>query len=126
MGETTGLLGSLKRLAETLISICQTRIELISNEIEEERLRVSQMLLYASVALFFFGLAIIFLMVFIVMLFWDNHLLVLGSLATLFFVAGLAVWSALRSLAHQKSKLFSTSLAELANDRSQLAPVPRS
>jgi len=125
MAESTGLMESLKRLAGTLLAISQTRLELLSNEIEEERLRVGQMLLYGSVALFFFGLAIMLLTVFIVVVFWDNHcLLVLGGLAALFFVAGLLVWNALRSLARGKSKLFSASLAELANDRDRLAPRP--
>ena len=116
---------SLKRMAGTSLAILQVRLELLSNEMEEERLRIGQMLLYGSIALFFFGLAIMLLTVFIVVLFWDSHcLLVLGGLAALFFVAGLLVWNALRRLAREKSKLFSTSLAELANDRDWLAPRP--
>lgn len=125
MTESSGLMESLKRLVGTLLAIFQTRLELLANEMEEERLRVEQMLLYGSVALFFFGLAIMLLTVFIVVLFWDSHrLLVLGGLAALFFIAGLLVWNALRRVARKKSKLFSASLAELADDRDQLAPRP--
>lgn len=125
MTESGGLMESLKRLAGTSLAILQTRLELLSNEVEEERLRVGQMLLYVSVALFFFGLAIMLLTVFIVVLFWDSYrLLVLGGLTALFFVAGLLVWIALRRLAREKSKLFSASLAELADDRDRLAPRP--
>jgi|SRR3989338_3448179 len=125
MSESAGLMESLKRMAGTSLAILQVRLELLSNEMEEERLRIGQMLLYGSIALFFFGLAIMLLTVFIVVLFWDSHcLLVLGGLAALFFVAGLLVWNALRRLAREKSKLFSTSLAELANDRDWLAPRP--
>lgn len=125
MTESGGLMESLKRLAGTSLAILQTRLELLSNEVEEERLRVGQMLLYVSVALFFFGLAIMLLTVFIVVLFWDSYrLLVLGGLTALFFVAGLLVWIALRRLAREKSKLFSASLAELADDRERLAPRP--
>lgn len=125
MAESTGLMESLKRLVCTLLAISQTRLELLSNEIEEERLRVGQMLLYGSVALLFFGLSIMLLTVFVVVLFWDNYcLLVLGGLAALFFVAGLLVWNALRSMVKEKSKLFSASLAELADDRDRLAPRP--
>lgn len=125
MAESTGLMESLKRLADTLLAIFHTRLELLSNELEEERLRIAQMLFYGSVALFFFGLAIMLLTVFIVVLFWDSHrLLVLGGFAALFFVAGLLVWNALRCMALEKSKLFSASLAELANDRDRLAPRP--
>ena len=123
--ESTGLMGSLKRLMDTLLSICQTRIALLSNEIEEERLRVGQILLYASGALLCFGLAIMLLTVFIVVLFWDDRLVVLGGLTTLFFVAGFVLWNALRGLVKEKTKLFSTSLAELGHDRDHLTSAPR-
>ncbi len=110
-------------MASTLLSICQTRLELLSNEMEEERLRIGQMLLYGNIALFFFGLAIMLLTAFIVVVFWDSYRLqVLGSLAALFFIAGLLVLNALRRVAKKKSKLFSASLAELADDRDLLAP----
>lgn len=123
MSESTGLMESLKRLTGTLLAIFQTRLELLSNEMEEERLRVGQMLLYGSVALFFFGLTIVLLTVFIVVLFWDSYRLqVLAGLTALFFVAGLLLWNALRRVAREKSKLFSSSLAELADDRDRLAP----
>lgn len=125
MAESGGLMESLRRLADTLLAIFQTRLELLSNEIEEERLRIALMLLYGSVALLFFGLAIIMLTVFFVVLFWDSHrMLVLGGFAALYFVAGLLVWNALRRMAREKSKLFSASLAELADDRDRLAPLP--
>lgn len=123
MAESTGLMESLERLAGTLLAIFQTRLELLSNEMEEERVRIEQMLLYGSVALFFFGLAIMLLTAFIVVLFWDSHrLLVLGGFTALFFVAGLLVLNELRRVAKEKSKLFSASLAELADDRDRLAP----
>ena len=116
---------SLKRLASTLLAIIQTRLELLSSEMEEERLRIGQLLLYGSVALFFFGLAIMLLTVLIVVVFWDsNRLLVLGCFAVLYFVAGLLAWNASRRVAQEKSKLFSASLAELADDRDQLSPLP--
>jgi uncharacterized membrane protein YqjE len=123
MSESNGLMESLKRLTGTLLAIFQTRLELLSNEMEEERLRIGQMLLYGSVALLFFGLTIMLLTVFVVVLFWDSYRLqVLGGLTALFFVAGLLVWNALRRVAREKSRLFSSSLAELADDRDRLAP----
>ena len=125
MAESTGLMESLKRLAGTLLTIFQTRLELLSNEMEDERVRIEQMLLYGSVALFFFGLAIMLLTVFVVVVFWDSQrLLVLGVFAALYFVAGLLVWNALHRVAREKSKLFSASLAELADARDRLAPRP--
>ncbi|MGC2164382.1 MAG: phage holin family protein [Gallionella sp.] len=125
MSQPTGLLASLKRLTGTILVIIQTRLDLLSIELEEERLRVKQMLLYGSLALFFFGLAILLLTVFVVALFWDTYRLqVLGGLTVLFFVAGLLLWNALRRLARERPKLFSSSLAELADDIDRLTPKP--
>lgn len=112
-------------MAGTLLAILQTRIELLSNEMEEERLHIGRMFLYGGIALLFFGLAIMLLTMFVLVLFWDSHrLLMLGGFAALFFVAGLLAYNALRRVARERSKLFSTSLAELANDRDWLAHRP--
>ncbi len=56
MADSTGLMGSLKRLADTLLVIVQTRLELLSNEIEDERLYIEQKLFHGGIALLFFGL----------------------------------------------------------------------
>lgn len=123
MAESTGLLESLKQLVGTLLAIFQTRLELLSNEMAEERLRIEQMLFYGSVTLFFFGLSIMLLTVSILVVFWDSYrLLALGSFAVLYLLAGLLAWSTLCRVARKKSKLFSASLAELADDRDRLAP----
>lgn len=125
MSQSAGLLESLKRLTGTLLAIVQTRLELLANEFEEERLRLRQMLFYGIAALFFFGLAIMLLVVFVVVLFWDNYRLqMLGGLAVLFFFAALVVWNAFRRVSRERPKLFSTSLAELADDRDRLTPRP--
>ena len=121
MTDSIGLMESSKRVVSTLLTIFQTRLELLSNEIEEERLRVRQMLFYGSIALFFFGLSIMLMTVFVVVLFWDSYRLpVLGGLAALFFLAGLLVWNSLQYAASERSKLFSSSLAELDEDRARL------
>jgi uncharacterized membrane protein YqjE len=125
MPESGGLMESLQRMAGTLLAIFQTRLDLLSSEMEEERLNIGQMLLYGSIALFFFGLAIVLLTILIVVLLWDSYRLpVLGSFIVLYFAAGLLAWSATRSVAREKSKLFSASLAALAEDRDQLGSRP--
>lgn len=117
----SGLMGSVKRLLSTLTSIVSTRLELLVNELQEERLRLTQMLVFALFALFCFGMGILLLTVFIVVLFWDDHrLAVLGALSALFFALSALMAMLLRSKAQAKSRLFSASLAELANDREQL------
>ena len=113
---------SLKRMAGTLLDIFRTRLELLASEVEEERLNIRQMLLYGSIALFFSGLAILLLTIFIVVLLWDSYRLpVLAGFIVIYFVAGLVAWIVLFRIAGKKSKLFSASLAALADDRDYLA-----
>ncbi len=120
-GANAGLLGSIRRLLSTLISVASTRLELLANELYEERLHLEQMLLYFFSALFCIGMALMLLTVFIVVLFWDNHrLAVLGGACAVFLVTGVLLALKLRGLAQIKSKLFSVSLAELHKDKEQL------
>src|SRR3990167_4454935 len=117
-----GLMGSIRQLLSTVTSIASTRLELLANEVQEERLRLTQMLLFALFALFCFGVGILLLTTFIVVLFWDDHrLAVLGALSAFFFALGALMAMLLRSKAQAKSRLFSTSLAELTEDRAQLS-----
>jgi uncharacterized membrane protein YqjE len=110
-------------MAGTLLCIVQTRLELLGNEVEEELLHVEQTLLYKGISLLLFGLSIMLLTTFIVVLCWDSQrLLVLGVLTGLYFIAGLLMWNTSSNLIRKKSRLFSTSLAELSSDRDQLMP----
>jgi uncharacterized membrane protein YqjE len=124
MPETSsGLMGSVKRLASTLTFIVSTRLELLANELQEERLRLTQMLLFYLSALFCFGMGVLLLTAFILVQFWDDYrLAVLGGLCILFFALGTLMAMLFRNKAQSKSKLFSVSLAELAKDREQLEP----
>ncbi|HUV98838.1 MAG TPA: phage holin family protein [Gallionella sp.] len=120
-GQSSGLLESVKRLASTLISIVSTRLELLANELQEERLRLTQMFFLTLLALFCFGMALLLFTVFVTVLFWDDHrLAVLGGLCVLFFLSGTLMAVRLRSKAQSKPKLFSATLAELAEDRTHL------
>jgi uncharacterized membrane protein YqjE len=110
-------------MVDTLLFIVQTRLELLSNEIEEERERIGQLLFYGVIAFFFFGMSILLLTVFIVVAFWDSHLmLILSGLIVLFFFAGLFAWFTFRQVARKRFRLFSSSLEELAEDRDWFAP----
>ncbi|MFZ5524985.1 MAG: phage holin family protein [Pseudomonadota bacterium] len=119
--QSSRLMGSLKRLVSTLISIVSTRLELLANELQEERVRLTQMLLFSLFALFAFGMGLMLLTIFIVVLFWDdNRLAVLGGLSTLFFMLAMLMVLMLRNKAKSHAKLFSASLAEFSRDREQL------
>ncbi len=123
VGQSAGLLESLKRLVSTLASIVSTRLELLAIELQEERLHLTQLYFLSLSALFCFGMGVMLLTVFVTVLFWDDHrLAVLGGLCILFFALGVLLTLFLRNKAHNRPKLFSASLAELAKDREQLEP----
>lgn len=80
-----------------------------------------QMLLFALCALFCFGLAVLLLTIFIVVLFWDEHrLVVLGVMCGVFFALGGLMAVLLRNAMQAQPKLFSATLAELAKDKEHL------
>ena len=118
---SAGLFVSLKNLAATFVGTLQTRLELLVTELEEERVRLVQIWLLVSVALFLFALGIITLTLFLIVLFWDTQrLLVIGLLTVVYLGAGTAFGLAARNKAAGRSRLFASSLAELAKDRERL------
>lgn len=121
--ESSGLLASLRRLAATLVAVFQTRLELLATEVEEERVRLGRLLLLGAAAAFFLALGMLTLTLFVIVLFWDTHrLLVAGLLAALYLGAGLAIAFAARREARARPRLFAASLSELAKDRERLNP----
>jgi uncharacterized membrane protein YqjE len=119
--ESHGLLASLRRLAATLVAVFQTRLELLATEVEEERVRLGRLLLLGTAAAFFLALGMLTLTLFVIVLFWDTHrLLVTGLLAALYLGAGLALALAARREASARPRLFAASLSELAKDRERL------
>lgn len=114
---------SLKGLADSGLATLQTRLELFSVELKEEKLRAGSFLFDTVLAALFIGFGVVFLMAFLTVLFWDSHrLLALGLGTTGLFIAG--VWAATRAAGHLRSgsRLFASSLAEIAQDREALRP----
>jgi uncharacterized membrane protein YqjE len=118
------LLESLGRLIGTAVAIVQTRLELVSNEVEEELARGWQVLVLLLMALVFFGMAILVFTALVAVLFWNDHpAAVLAILGCLYLALGVTVVLAIRAKLQERSRLFSTSLAELAKDRELLEPA---
>ena len=111
----------MRNLAATLVAVLQTRLELLILEFEEERVRLGRLLALAIVAVFFLSLAVLMFTMFVVVLFWDSYRLpAIGMLAVIYLVAGGAAAVAARRQAAMRSRLFSSSLAELVKDRQRL------
>ncbi|MDP2810247.1 MAG: phage holin family protein [Rhodocyclaceae bacterium] len=116
-----GLLASLRGLLATAAALLKTRVGLLATELEEEKLRLLGLLFYGAAALLLLGVGAVFLAVFLTVLLWESHrLLVLGMFAAAFMTAGFIAWTVARRLADTKSQLFSASLAELDLDESAL------
>lgn len=118
-----GLLASLRGFAASSVALLRTRLELLKVEAQEEVGRVRGMLLWSIVAALCGVAGAVFLAVFLTVLLWNSHrLLVLGIASALFLAAAaLAIATALR-LSRQGSQLFAASLAELRQDEAALKP----
>ena len=116
------------RLAESLHGIVdaglqtvQTRLELLGIELQEEKLRLTSLALNAVLAGLLLGFGLMFLLVFLTVLFWEEHrLLALGISTAICLIGGLLAASKAAHAFRSGTKLFSASLAELARDRAAL------
>ena len=120
----SGLFASLRGLCSTGLGLLQNRLELLVTELEEEKLRILGLLGYGAAAFLLLGAGIMFLAIFLTVLLWESHRLLVLGLFTMGFLGsgGIALFMAWRC-AHAKSRLFSSSLAELAEDRIALADL---
>ena len=116
------------RLAESLHGIvdaglqtAQTRLELLAVELQEETLRLTGLALNTVVAGLLLGFGLVFLMVFLTVLFWEEHRLLALGISTAVCIGGglIAASNAARAF-RSGTKLFSASLAERARHRAAL------
>ncbi|MFA7282049.1 MAG: phage holin family protein [Sterolibacterium sp.] len=116
-----GLLASLRGLMATALAMAQTRFELLAAELEEEKLRLLGIVAYGALAVLLFCIGLVFLAIFLTLLWWDSHRLLVVGLCTLVFLlgSGLALLLAQRH-SRSESGLFAASLAELKQDREAL------
>lgn len=114
---------SLRGLADSGLATVQTRLELFAVELKEEKLRAGGFLFDTVLAALFIGFGVVFLLAFLTVLLWDSQrLLALGLATAGLFAAG--IWAATRAATRMRagSRLFASSLAELAQDRDALKP----
>ena len=84
-----GVLDTLRGLLVTGIALAKVRLELLSTEVREEKARLLAILAYGGAAIFLLAVGAVFLAVFLTVLLWDSHrLLVLGLAAAVFLLAG--------------------------------------
>ena len=116
-----GLLASIRQFGATVIALVHTRIELVATEFEEELQRGRVIFLWMMLALLFGTLTVLMLAVTLLVIFWDEHRVLVAVLITLVF-ALTTVGTGLLARMYVKSKppFLGASLEELKRDRSSL------
>lgn len=115
------LLASLRGFAATAAGLVRTRLELLSVEAQEEVGRISGLLLWSMAAVLLAVMGVVFLAIFVTVLFWDSHrMLVLGIFTALFLGGAILAIARALQLMRQGSQLFAASLAELRRDAAAL------
>ena len=112
--------GAVHHKASTLLEVAQTRLELLSNEVEVARLTITRQLILALALLFCVAMGLVLSTVGLVILFWEQRLVVAASAAGLAWAGALYIYYQMRSSAKQSKPLFNASLAELKEDLRQL------
>ena len=115
------LADSLHGFVDAGLQTAQTRLELLAVELQEEKLRLTGLALNTVLAGLLLGFGLVFLMVFLTVLFWEEHrLLALGVSTAVCLGGGLLAASNAARAFRSGTKLFSASLAEFARDRAAL------
>jgi len=115
-----GAWGATKSSLGNFLAMGQTRLALLSNELEVGRITFMRQLLQAQALMFCAALAVVLTVALLVLLFWDQRLLVVGLSAFLFWALGAYFFLALRRVGKETEPLFGASLAELQEDLRQL------
>lgn len=118
-----GVAGRLRGLLADTLELAQVRLELLIIEAREEAARLLSMIVFGLVAVIFISFGLVFLAVFLTVLMWDTHrLLLLGIFTALFLGGGLTLLALAMARAREDTRLFATSRAELQRDQEELRP----
>ncbi|MFT3760673.1 phage holin family protein [Thauera sp.] len=120
-GRKPRMAGRLRGIADAALQMLQTRLELLAVEVQEEKLRLTRLAINIVLCGLLLGFGLVFLMVFLTVLFWEEHRLLALGLSTAICLGG-ALFAATNVAREfkQGSRLFAASLAELARDREAL------
>jgi uncharacterized membrane protein YqjE len=120
-GRPPGLLALIRHFGANVVELIHTRVELLTTEVEEELQRGVNILLSMMLALVFGGLFVMMLAVTILIIFWDDHRVLVASLITLVFLATALVMAYFARLrVRQKPRFMAASIDELERDRASL------
>ena len=115
-----GLLAATRNSAATLLAIGRTRLELLGNDLKEEKLRAVRVLLLSQVLAFSLMVGTILAITLLVVVFWDNRVLLLSSFTVISLASGGIAYAALRRALRTDHQPLAASVAELAEDLRQM------
>jgi uncharacterized membrane protein YqjE len=114
----SGLLGSLRGLADSLLGSAHDRLQLLAVELQEEKHRLIQIFVWISAIVFLAMLALVFGSLAIVVYWWETaRVAVVCSLAAVYTVALIVVVLGFRRYVKRQTKPFAATLGELRQDR---------
>jgi uncharacterized membrane protein YqjE len=116
-----GLLGSLRTLLTTAVTIAGTRLEILATEYELEKRRLGRMLTLWTILAFCVAMALIFLSLLVVMLSWEAHrVAAMSGIVAVYTLLAVTASIWLRHEMRRGSQFLSVSLVELRKDRREL------
>jgi uncharacterized membrane protein YqjE len=116
-----GLLGLARHFGATMVALLHTRVELLATEFEEEVQRGLLVFLSLMLALLFGALSILMLAVTLLVIFWDEHRILVAALITLTFLVITIVMAVLtQRRVTRKPRFLSATIEELKRDRTHL------
>jgi uncharacterized membrane protein YqjE len=112
---------TLRALGANLLELLRTRLELASIELQEGTQRLFGYLALAAVAAVLGLFALALAVLFVLLLFWDEHrLLAVGGMTVLFALGCALAVGRLRSALAARAPLLGATLAELRKDAASL------
>ena len=116
-----GLLGSLRRLAASVVGLVETRLELISSDIAEARARIVQISIVVGVVVVCVQVGVLLLLIALVLAIPEANRPVAVGIAGLILLAGAlvgALW--IRHRLSRRRPFFEATLAEFEKDKEKL------
>jgi len=114
---SSGLLASLRRMAETALRTVQNRVELFAAELQEEKSWLIATLLWAAATVFFCGMAVVFVVGTVVYVAPESaRPWVLGGISILFVYLAVNAVVGLRRSLRQKPTPMADTIGELKKD----------
>ncbi|HEY0257283.1 MAG TPA: phage holin family protein [Candidatus Methylacidiphilales bacterium] len=122
---TPTLFTSLRSFWGVLVAILYTRLDLLTVELEEEAKRAVQLVMVSVATLLCISMAVFFLMFFLIALFWEHRLIVLGIVFGFYVLASVILFFVARSMVLSRPRFLSQTLAELHRDVEGLHPAAK-